>query len=125
LERGKPKLFAIYYSKHDCPPCREFTPLLASLYEELNEDEKQLEIVFFSGDRTEEEFEEYFSEMPWYALPRSQKKIMTENAKKFNVRGVPRLVMLRPSDGKILSEQCYEKVRDQGPMAFEFFLSQP
>jgi nucleoredoxin len=40
LERDKPKLLAIYYSMHTCPPCREFTPLLAALYEEVNEDEK-------------------------------------------------------------------------------------
>ena len=40
IEDQKPKLLAIYYSMHNCPPCREFTPLLASLYEEFNENEK-------------------------------------------------------------------------------------
>jgi nucleoredoxin len=55
---------------HNCPPCREFTPLLASLYEELNADEKVFEVVFFSGDKSEEQFDEYYSEMPWTALPR-------------------------------------------------------
>jgi len=43
LEQGKPKLIALYYSMHNCPPCREFTPLLSMLYEEVNEDEKILE----------------------------------------------------------------------------------
>jgi len=38
LEINKPKLVGIYYSMHTCPPCREFTPLLSCLYEELNED---------------------------------------------------------------------------------------
>jgi len=55
---------------HNCPPCREFTPLLACLYEELNEDEKVFEVVFFSGDKSQEQFDEYYSEMPWLALPR-------------------------------------------------------
>lgn len=119
-----PKLVAIYYSMHNCPPCQAFTPLLASLYEETNEDGKQLEIIFFSGDKTQEEFDSYFANMPWLALPRNQQKVMMENAKRFKIRGVPRLVMLRAKDGKILDEQCYEKLRDEGPTAIEEFLGQ-
>ena len=57
LEENKPKLLGIYYSMHNCPPCREFTPLLASLYEEINADEKVFEVIFFSGDKSEEEFD--------------------------------------------------------------------
>jgi hypothetical protein len=60
--------------------------------------------------------------MPWLALPRDQKKIMMTNAKRFKIQGVPRLIMIRVSDGKVLSDQCYEKVKDMGPMAFEEFL---
>jgi hypothetical protein len=80
--------------------------------------------VFFSGDKSEEEFREYFGEMPWVALPRDQKNVMMENAKRFKIKGVPRLVMIRAADGKVLSEQCYEKVRDQGPVAIDEFLEQ-
>jgi nucleoredoxin len=111
LKSSKPKLIAIYYSMHNCPPCREFTPLLAALYEEINDDEKVLEIIYFSGDKTQEQFDDYFGEMPWLALPREHKKVMMENAKRFKIKGVPRLIMLK-HDGSILSEQCYEKVRD-------------
>jgi len=68
---------------HNCPPCREFTPLLAELYNEFNEDKKQIEVIFFSGDKTEEEFNEYFGEMPWLALPRENKDVMMKNAKRF------------------------------------------
>jgi thiol-disulfide isomerase/thioredoxin len=89
---------------HDCPPCREFTPMLAELYNEVNENTRTLEVVYFSGDKTEDEFLEYFSEMPWFALPRDQKKIMMNNAKRFKIKGVPSLVMLRVSDGKVLSD---------------------
>ena len=70
LEVDQPKLVALYYSMHTCPPCREFTPLLSSLYEELNEDKKVIEIIYFSGDKNDEQFDEYFAEMPWLALPR-------------------------------------------------------
>ena len=85
LAETKPKLFAIYFSMHNCPPCRDFTPLLASIYEEVNEDEKVLEVVFFSGDKTQEDFDKYYDEMPWLALPREKKDIMTANAKKFKI----------------------------------------
>ena len=53
--------------------------------------------------------------MPWTALPRDKKEIMMSNAKRFKIKGVPRLIMLKVSDGSIIDEQCYEKVRDQGP----------
>lgn len=44
------KLLMFYFSMHNCPPCREFTPLLDELYQEMNEQEQQMEVVFFSGD---------------------------------------------------------------------------
>ena len=44
------KLLMLYFSMHNCPPCREFTPLLVELYNEHNESEKVIEVVFFSGD---------------------------------------------------------------------------
>lgn len=34
------KLIAFYCSMHTCPPCREFTPIFAELYNELNADDK-------------------------------------------------------------------------------------
>ena len=116
LSNHQPKLVAIYYSMHNCPPCREFTPILKALYEELNEgftqtNQKVMEVIFFSGDKTEQEFQEYYGEMPWLALPRTQKQIMMKNAKKFEVKGVPRLVMLNGKDGSILSKQCFEQVK--------------
>ena len=122
LEKDKPKLIALYYSMHNCPPCREFTPMLTSLYEDLNEDTKQLEVIFFSGDKTEEEFNQYYGEMPWLALPRDRKDVMMKNAKRFKIAGVPRLIMLG-HDGQVLSEQCYEQVQKQGPVVLEQFLS--
>ena len=44
------KLLMFYFSMHNCPPCREFTPLLTELYQEVNESERVMEVVFFSGD---------------------------------------------------------------------------
>ena len=57
--------------------------MLADLYTDFNEDEKVIEVVFFSGDKTQEEFDSYFGEMPWVALPRDCKSIIQKNAKRF------------------------------------------
>ena len=75
-----------YFSMHTCPPCREFTPLLQCIYEE--QEEKQFEVVFFSGDSTETHYNEYYSEMPWPALPWKDARIKTV-AKEFKVKGLP------------------------------------
>ena len=103
---------------HRCPPCRAFTPLLADLYTEVNEDEENtLEIIFMSGDKDEEEFKSYYGEMPWMAFPRGNKDLEKKIAKTFEVRGVPRLIMLRAKDGKCLSKNCNDKVEKEGPGA--------
>ena len=56
-------------SAHWCPPCRGFTPKLAELYKQLTEAGKSFEIVFVSSDKSEDQFNEYFDEMPWLTLP--------------------------------------------------------
>jgi thiol-disulfide isomerase/thioredoxin len=55
---------------HWCPPCRNFTPKLAKIFKEINNEVKnKLDIVFVSWDKDQEGFNEYFNEMPWKALP--------------------------------------------------------
>lgn len=97
------KLLGLYFSMHNCPPCREFTPLLAEIYREVNEDTKQLEIIFLSGDKTPEMMKEYYvgDEMPWLAMPHKDPRFK-QCVKKYGVKGLPRLVMLRFKDGEIL-----------------------
>jgi nucleoredoxin len=115
------KLVLLYFSMHTCPPCREFTPILAELYRELNETEKTFEVIFFSGDKNDELYNEYYAEMPWLALPRGDARIASV-AKKFDVRGVPRLIVLK-ADGTVINDNAVKKVTNEGPGAFEEFLS--
>ena len=62
------KLLGIYYSMNSCPPCHEFTPIMAALYEEINESEKVWEVIFASGDKKQEDFTSYYGLMPWAAF---------------------------------------------------------
>lgn len=114
------KFVCIYFSMHNCPPCREFTPIFAELYNETNADGKQFEVVFVSGDRTQEEYDKYYAEMPWLALPRGDKRTATI-AKKFEVKGVPRLIVMKP-DGTVINNSAVQKVSEEGPAAIEEFI---
>ena len=98
------KFVCIYFSMHNCAPCREFTPIFADLYSETNADSKQFEVIFVSGDKTQEEYDKYFAEMPWAALPRGDKRL-PPIAKKFEVKGVPRLIVLKP-DGTVINNSA-------------------
>ena len=84
------KLIGIYFSMHNCPPCRQFTPVFAELYNEVNSDNKVMEVIFVSGDKTQEEYDSYYGEMPWLALPRGDERL-GKLAQKFNVRASPDL----------------------------------
>jgi nucleoredoxin len=115
------KLVGIYFSMHHCPPCREFTPVFADLYSEINADGKVLEVVFFSGDKTDEDYNKYFAEMPWLAVPRGDPRVAAV-AKKFEVRGVPRLIILK-ADGTVVDDNAVKKVLAEGPAAIEGYLN--
>jgi hypothetical protein len=63
----------------------------------------------------------YFGEMPWCALPKGDARVGTL-AKKFGVKGVPRLIVLK-ADGTSIDEDCVGKVKAEGPVAIEEFLA--
>eukprot|EP00438_Fugacium_kawagutii_P012626 Skav215581 [mRNA] locus=scaffold666:32751:33944:+ [translate_table: standard] len=86
--KGK-KAVALYFSAHWCPPCRGFTPQLATWYkqelveghrkggDQLGGDlkEKGMEVIFVSGDRDEGSFKEYFAEQPWLSVDFNDKEL--------------------------------------------------
>lgn len=92
----------IYFSAHWCPPCRGFTPKLAEWYKEFIKSEKgkKAEVIFQSWDKDNEQFESYFKEMPWVALP--YKEVNTFES--WGISGIPTLVVLGP-DGKIITKK--------------------
>ena len=77
-----PKIIGLYFSMHDCAPCQDFTPLFAELYNEFNADGKVMEVVFCSGDKTPAEYDMYYAQQPWLALPKGDRRL-GDIAKKF------------------------------------------
>ena len=66
-------------------------------YNKLKEAGKNFEVVFVSGDNSEDEFNDYYSEMPWVALPFEDKRGDELNSH-FEVNGIPHLVILDEND---------------------------
>ena len=61
---------AIFFSSSWCPDCVPFVGTLAAMYEELNEDDKVLEVVFVSSDRDAASMAAYMSDKhsDWLAV---------------------------------------------------------
>lgn len=105
----KGKTVALYFSAHWCPPCRAFTPSLVKFRNE-NAD-KDFEIVFVSLDNSEGEKKTYINEMKmkWLTIPGAGSKEAESLARKFQVRGIPALIVLGP-DGTVVTENGREDV---------------
>jgi nucleoredoxin len=108
---------ALYFSAHWCPPCRGFTPQLAGWYSS-NLKAKGLEVVFISSDKDEDAFQEYFKEMPWLALPYSDRTKKEALSKKFKVNGIPSLVIL-DENGKVITKDGRQALSED-PTGEEF-----
>ena len=99
----------LYFSAHWCPPCRGFTPKLAEWYTNAYK-AKGLEIVFVSSDRDQAGFDSYFEDMPWTALPFSDRDRKNTLSKKFKVQGIPTFVIIG-ADGSVINTEGREAVQ--------------
>jgi nucleoredoxin len=102
LKQLQGKIVGLYFSAHWCPPCKVFTPELVKF---RNQNAANFEVVFVSADNSKEEQRKYMSEteMKWLAV---EWKTAPASAlmKKYDVQGIPTLVILGP-DGKEITRQ--------------------
>jgi nucleoredoxin len=96
------KIIGIYFSAHWCPPCRQFTPVLASTYEDMVEEHDDLEVIFVSSDRDAASFEEYYASMPFKALPFTNRAKKAEISARYDVNGIPTLIFLN-GQGEVIT----------------------
>jgi nucleoredoxin len=94
--------------------CRGFTPELATWYEKHCLPGKDLhgkaEIIFVSADRSQDQFKEYFAEMPWKALPFDNKKVAGALNSAFEVEGIPTLVFVDAKTGEVVTKDGRERI---------------
>ncbi|XP_053310829.1 nucleoredoxin [Spea bombifrons] len=94
----------IYFSAHWCPPCRSLTRVLIETYRKIKESGQKFEIVLVSADRSEESFKQYFSEMPWLAVPYSDEARRSRLNRLYGIQGIPNLIILDPK-GEVITRQ--------------------
>ncbi len=117
----KAPVILYYFSAHWCPPCRNFTPVLAELYKKWNANGKQIEIIFVTSDRDEKSFNEYFATMPWLAIPFGDPSIKVWKTK-CEVSGIPTLAVIG-TDGSVLTTDARDIVSDKKEDALAAFKS--
>ncbi|KAG8383174.1 hypothetical protein BUALT_Bualt05G0157200 [Buddleja alternifolia] len=112
------KNILLYFSAHWCPPCRAFLPKLTQSYHEIKENGNSLEVIFISSDRDQSSFDEFFSKMPWLAIPFGDPR-KGSLSKLFKVRGIPTVVAIGPS-GKTVSTEARDLIMCHGAKAYPF-----
>eukprot|EP01012_Entosiphon_sulcatum_P014051 TRINITY_DN19176_c0_g1_i1.p2 TRINITY_DN19176_c0_g1~~TRINITY_DN19176_c0_g1_i1.p2 ORF type:complete len:331 (+),score=76.99 TRINITY_DN19176_c0_g1_i1:115-1107(+) len=92
----------LYFSAHWCPPCRLFTPQLVEAYKRYTGARGlRFDILFVTSDKTQQQFDEYFREMPWKGLAFSDAR-KDELEQLYEVNGIPALVIVG-RDGKTIT----------------------
>eukprot|EP01016_Furgasonia_blochmanni_P039950 TRINITY_DN5036_c0_g1_i3.p1 TRINITY_DN5036_c0_g1~~TRINITY_DN5036_c0_g1_i3.p1 ORF type:complete len:153 (-),score=41.60 TRINITY_DN5036_c0_g1_i3:235-693(-) len=115
-------LVGLYFSASWCPPCRQFTPLLAQAYgDDWNGDSKRIEIIFVTFDREEKAFKDYYGHHPWLAIPWSEGATRKELATTYKIQGIPALIILDKS-GKLITDEGVEALYENGPSVIETWL---
>ena len=57
-----------------------------------------------SSDKSEVQFGNYLTEMPWLALPFGQRELVQTLSKMFGVNGIPALILLDGDTGEVISK---------------------
>ncbi|KAE9454100.1 hypothetical protein C3L33_13999, partial [Rhododendron williamsianum] len=114
IDNLKGKKVGLYFSASwwRFTPCRQFTPNLVEVYNELSP-KGDFEIVFVSADEDDEAFKDYFSTMPWLAIPFSDSNTRDRLDELFKKMGIPYLVIL-DENGKVMTEDGVEFIREYG-----------
>lgn len=95
----------LYFSASWSPPCRSFTPILSKFYRKANKPEKQLEIIFISCDISEDQYNEYYSTMPWLSVPYKEQGIKDIATRHYEISAIPGLILVNEF-GAPLHESC-------------------
>ncbi|XP_006167578.1 nucleoredoxin isoform X1 [Tupaia chinensis] len=103
----------VYFSAHWCPPCRSLTRVLVESYRKIKEAGQKFEIIFVSADRSEESFKQYFSEMPWLAVPYTDEARRSRLNRLYGIQGIPTLIVLDPQGELITRQGRVEVLNDE------------
>ncbi|KAK8655447.1 hypothetical protein V6N13_108022 [Hibiscus sabdariffa] len=118
IDSLKGKTLGLFFSASWCRPCLEFTPHLVEAYSRIAP-EVGFEVILVSTDDDEELFNDYFSKLPWLAIPFSDSISHKRVDESFRTTGIPRLVVL-DENGKVLTNDGVGMVREYGEEGYPF-----
>jgi len=105
------QFYLVYFSAHWCPPCRKFTPKLASFYKKVQRG-NNFEVIFVSNDKDEAAMRNYMKSMPWPAV-KYNGVAHRELSRGLAGSGIPNLLALDQNGNVIFSS--YKDGRYVGP----------
>lgn len=115
------KVVGLYFAANWYPPCGQFTPILAGIYDQLRESGAQFEVVFVSSDEDSNAFNEYRATMPWLSIPFADLESKKALTGQFEIEGIPSLVVLQPgNDDGMAQRDGVELIYRFGVEAFPF-----
>ncbi|KNA23565.1 hypothetical protein SOVF_023710 isoform B [Spinacia oleracea] len=112
------KNILLYFSAHWCPPCRAFLPKLIEVYQQIKAKDNTFDVIFISSDKDQTSYEEFFTAMPWLAIPFDDKR-NTHLSRLFKVFGASKLVAIGPN-GKTVTTEARELIMVHGAKAYPF-----
>jgi len=114
------KVVALYFSAHWCPPCKAFTPVLRRFYETLKGAGEQVEIIFVSGDRSEQEFLDYFRNEhgDWLAVDFNAEERSTLSDR-YQVQGIPTLIVVNGKGENVVPDARKDVAGTQSAAAIQ------
>ena len=110
----------LYFSASWCPPCIQLTEKLIDIYEKLNCEKQIFEVIYISSDHNQEDFEKYYSIMPWIAISYEKQQRIKRIIDYYNIRSIP-ILMLIDDQGNSLSSACRRDIERLGINAINFW----
>ena len=105
------KIIGLYFSASWCPPCRKFTPVISTLYEDIIEYYDDIEFVFISSDKSNIEFNEYWDKMSFPALSYEYRDKKDELVKFYDVGPIPALIFIN-TNGELITNDGKKIIED-------------
>jgi len=107
----------LYFGAHWSEPCSKFLPKLHFFHELNNIVKTEYEVIFCSVDKSEDDYEKYIEDMPWWCLPYAI-STLPKLVASLHANAMPHLVII-DKEGKIITKEGASALK-QDPTGKQF-----